>query len=169
MSNELLIINLLISKYTLDEVHKLKLLMFVLVLLLSKNEQKKDASDAEVNSSDKSSIDDSQCKNSIYKENTTNSTDIINSTASNTANVSTNTNTSFKTNISINDTTVNSSDENILNLLKNGFQGTNTTLLLTTGETLTGQVLGSYYGNVIMIKVGDIIKFIDGNCIIGFY
>lgn len=185
MVNELLIVNLLMSKYTLDEVHKLKLLISTLILLLSKNEQKEDAPNTEVNSSEKSSIDDSACKNSVYKPSTTNDADVVNSTGPNASMPNTDTNTytttntcnantnnsssiNFKTNINTN-TTVNSSDENIFNLLRNGFQGTNTTLLLTSGETVTGQVLGSYYGNVIMIKVGAIIKFIDGNSIIGFY
>ncbi|WP_055668902.1 hypothetical protein [Desnuesiella massiliensis] len=215
MVNELLIVNLLMSKYTLDEVHKLKLLIYALILSLSKSEQKKDAPNTEVNSSEKSSIDDSACKNSAYKQSTSNDTDTANSYNSNAsisntdtntytntspntdtntytntspntntnnnsytntnantntynANINNNSNINLRTNINTN-TTINSSDENIFNLLKNGFQGTNTTLLLTSGETVTGQVLGSYYGNVIMIKVGAIIKFIDGNSIIGFY
>lgn len=202
MVNELLIVNLLMSKYTLDEVHKLKLLISTLILLLSKNEQKEDAPNTEVNSPVKSSVDDSACKNSVYKQSTINDADVVDSTAPNAlmsnaninananANINTNTNINtstdtntynannaninnsssinYKTNINTN-TTINNSDENIFNLLRNGFQGTNTTLLLTSGETVTGQVLGSYYGNVIMIKVGAIIKFIDGNSIIGFY
>lgn len=199
MINELLIVNLLMSKYTLDEVHKLNLLIYALILSLSKSEQKEDAPNTKANSSEKSSIDDSVCKNSVYKQSTSSDTNTVNSTDFNASkadiNTTTNTNTnaytntnidtdaddynysasinnspniSLKTNINTNAKT-NNSDENIFNLLKNGFQGTNTTLLLTSGETVTGQVLGSYYGNVIMIKVDAIIKFIDGNSIIGFY
>ena len=199
MVNELLIVNLLVSKYTLDEVHKLNLLIHALILSLSKSEQKEDTSNTKVNSSEKSSIDDSVCKNSVYKQSTTSDTNTVNSTDFNASKTNINTNPnpnpnidtdtdtdtdtdyynysasinnssniSLKTNINTN-TTTNNSDENIFNLLKNGFQGTNTTLLLTSGETVTGQVLGSYYGNVIMIKVDAIIKFIDGNSIIGFY
>lgn len=189
MVNELLIVNLLMSKYTLDEVHKLNLLIYALILSLSKSEQKEDAPNTKANSSEKSSIDDSVCKNSVYKQSTSSDTNTVNSTDFNASKADINTNTnidtdtddynysasinnssniSLKTNIN-NNATANGSDENIFNLLKNGFQGTNTTLLLTSGETVTGQVLGSYYGNVIMIKVGAIIKFIDGNSIIGFY